>query len=59
MKQEDIKKEEVNKAINTITNFIKDKMFYMDSKTTQKWIEVVRSIEQYWHFVQENSRDMT
>lgn len=38
-------KEEVRKAMDVITDYIKENMFRLDSKTSQKWIDVARDIE--------------
>ena len=48
MERKETDKEEVRKAMNVITDFIKENMFCLDSKTSQKWIDIVRDIEYRW-----------
>lgn len=52
--------EEVRKAMNVITDFIKKNMFRLDSKTSQKWIDVVRDIEYRWSISErEKAKEIT
>lgn len=48
MERKETDKEEVRKAMDVITDFIKENMFCLDSKTSQKWIDVARDIEFRW-----------
>lgn len=45
MERKETSKEEVLKAIDVITDFVKENMFCMDAKTSKRWINVARDIE--------------
>lgn len=60
MERKETGNEEVRKAMNVITDFIKENMFHLDSKTSQKWIDVVRDIEYRWSISEmEKAKEIT
>ena len=60
MERKETGNEEVRKAMNMITDFIKENMFRLDSKTSQKWIDVVRDIEYRWSISEmEKAKEIT
>lgn len=60
MGRKETNKEEVRKAMNVITDFIKDNLFCLDSKTSQKWIDVAKDIEFRWSISErEKAKEIT